>query len=56
MERVIQKTREEFNEVRAKPGWETVRIQIDSGAIDTVGSKEIAGALKMRETEVSKEE
>ena len=29
-------------------------MQIDSGAIDTVGPKEIAGACKMRETEISK--
>ena len=31
-----------------------MRIQIDSGAIDTVGPKDIAGAFKMRETEMSK--
>ena len=41
VERVIQK--------RATTGWERVRIQIDSGAIDTVGPKETAGAFKMRE-------
>ena len=54
MWRVIQKTKGEVNEVRATPGWERVRIQIDSGAIDTAGPKEIAGAFKMRETEMSK--
>ena len=54
VERVIQKTKGEVNEVRATPGWERVRVQIDSGAIDTVGPKEIAGAFKMRQTEMSK--
>ncbi len=54
MERVVQKTDREVNEVRATPGWERVRIQVDSGAIDTVGPKEIAGAFKMRETEMSR--
>ena len=53
-ESVTQKTKEEVNEVRATPGWERVRIQIDSGAIDTVGPKDIAGAFKMRKTEMSK--
>ncbi len=42
VERVIQKTKGEVNEARATPGWERVRIQIDSGAIDTVGPKDIA--------------
>ena len=54
VERVIQKTKREVNEVRATPGWERVRIQVDSGAIDTVGPKDIAGAFKMRETEMSR--
>ena len=42
VERVIQKAKGEVNEVRATPGWERVRVQIDSGAIDTVGPKEMA--------------
>ena len=54
MNRIAQNTKGEVNEVRATPGWERVRIQIDSGAIDTVGPKEIAGAFKMRETEMSR--
>ena len=54
VERVIQKTKGEVNEVWATPGWGRVRIQIGSGAIDTVGPKDIAGAFKMRETEMSK--
>ena len=52
MERVVKGLGGEVNEVT--PGWERVRVQIDSGAIDTVGPKEIAGAFKMRETEMSK--
>jgi hypothetical protein len=33
---------------------ERVRVQIDSGAIDTVGPKEFARACEMKETEMSK--
>ncbi len=54
MEKTIQKTKGEVNEVRASPGWERLRIRVDSGAIDTVGPKEITGAFKMWETEMSK--
>ncbi len=54
VERVIQKTKREANEARATPGWERVRIQGDSGAIDTVGPKDISGAFKMRKTEMSR--
>ncbi len=39
-----------FNEVRETPAWERVRIQIYSGAVDTVGPKEIAKAFEMKET------
>ncbi len=35
------------------PGWERVRFQIDSGATDAVGPKEIARAFEMKETEMS---
>ncbi len=56
VERVTQNIKGEVEEVRRTPGWERVRIQIDSGAIDTVGPKEIAVAFKMRETEMSKRE
>ena len=54
VERVIKKTKGDVNEVRATPGWERVRVQIDSGAVDTVGPKEIARAFEMKETEMSK--
>ncbi len=29
----------EVNEVRETPGWERIRVQIDSGAIDAVGRR-----------------
>ncbi len=35
-------------------GWEKVRVQIDSGAIDTVGPREVAKAFAMKETVMSK--
>jgi hypothetical protein len=35
-------------------GWEKIRVQIDSGAVDTVGPKEVAKAFKMKETVMSK--
>ncbi len=35
-------------------GVETLRAQIDSGAVDTAGSKDIAKAYEVRETEMSK--
>ncbi len=47
-------TRGEVNEVRETPGWEMISVQIDSGAIDTVGPKEIAKAFEMKETAMSK--
>ena len=36
----------EVNEVRGAPGWERVRVPIDSGAIDTMGPTEVAKALR----------
>ncbi len=54
MERIIKKTKGEVNEVRATPGWERLRVQIDSGSIGTAGPKEIARASEMKETEMSK--
>jgi hypothetical protein len=49
---VIKNAKGEVNEVRATPVWERVTVQIDSGAIDTVGSKEITKAFEMKETEM----
>ncbi len=54
VERVIQKAKGKVNEVKVTPGWERVRVRIDSGAIDTVGPKEIARAFEMKETEMSR--
>jgi hypothetical protein len=54
IERAVLGSKGEVNEVRATPGWEKIRVQIDSGAIDTVGPKEIARAFEMKETAMSK--
>ena len=54
VEKIAKDRKGEVNEVRATPGWEKIRIQVDSGAIDTVGPKDMAGAFKMRESEMSK--
>ncbi len=54
VERVTQKANGEVNEVRATSGWERARVQIDSGAIDTVGPQEMARAFEMKETEMSR--
>ena len=54
VEKDTKDKRGEVNEVKATPGWEKVRIQVDSGAIDTVGPKSMAGAFRMRETEMSR--
>ncbi len=52
--RAIKKGKGEANEVSVFPEWERARVQIDSGAIDAVGPKEIAKAFAMQETEMSK--
>jgi hypothetical protein len=44
----------ESNGIRATPGWERARVQIDSGMIDTVGPKDIAKAFEAKETMVSR--
>ncbi len=50
VEKFIKKTRGEANEIRAMPG----RVQIDIGAIDAVGPKEISTAFEMKNAEMSK--
>ena len=42
----------EINEVRA--GWERVKVQVDSGAIDTVAPKNVAQKFVLRETPASR--
>jgi hypothetical protein len=54
VEKASKDKKGEVNEVRATPGWEKIRIQVDSRAIDTVGPMSMAGAFKMRETEMSR--
>ncbi len=54
VEKVAKDMKGDVNEARATPGWEKGRIQVDSGAIDTVGPKYMAGAFKMKETEMSR--
>ena len=39
VEKASKDKKGEVNEVSATPGWEKIRIQVDSGAIDTVGPK-----------------
>ncbi len=40
--------------MREMPGWERIRVQIDSGAIGTVGPRAIARAFETKETAVSR--
>ncbi len=42
VERDMRIKRGEVNEGRETLGWEQIRIQIDSGAVDAVGPKEVA--------------
>ena len=42
----------EINEVQA--GWEKIRVQIDSGAVDIVAPKHVARTFQLKETESSK--
>ena len=35
-------------------GWERIRVQVDSGAIDTVAPKHVAKAFSLMETKMSK--
>ncbi len=45
VERVGKSSKGDVSEIRATPGWERVGVQIDSGAVDTVGPKEFSRAL-----------
>jgi hypothetical protein len=54
VERDVRVNRGEVNEVKETPGWVRIRVQIESGAVDTVGPKEIAKAFEMKETAMSK--
>ena len=53
IDRVVQASgKKEINAVRS--GWERIRVQVDSGAVDTVAPRHIAKAFKLRETALSK--
>ncbi len=54
VERDARINRGEVNEVRETPGWERIRVQADSGAIDAATPKEIAKAFEMKETIMSR--
>ncbi len=43
-----------MNEVRMTVGWARIWVQLDSGAIDAVGSEDIAKSFEMKETLMSK--
>jgi hypothetical protein len=42
----------EINEVKA--GWERIKVQVDSGAIDTVAPKNVANRFVLKETAASR--
>ena len=44
----------EVNAVASTPGWERIRVQVDSGAVDTVTPKCTASAFKLKPTEASR--
>lgn len=48
VDRVIGKKGHEINEVRH--GWKRVRVQVDSGAVDTVGQMHVAQGFELTET------
>ena len=46
-------TKNQINVVNKENKWERIRIQVDSGAIDTVGPKDVAKAFNMEQSEMS---
>ena len=52
IDKVTAENEREVNEVH--PGWEKIRVQVDSGAIDTVAPKHVANAFELRETAMSR--
>ncbi len=46
VERVTKGSQGKVDEIGATPGWERVRIQIDSGATDTIDLKEICQGVR----------
>ena len=54
MERGTKGSKGEANEIRATPGCERARVQIDAGGIDTVGPKDVAKAFEIKGTTMSR--
>ena len=52
---VDQGINEVMADVKKYKGWETVRTQLDSGAVDTVGPKSVGRAFTIKETRASRE-
>ena len=51
---VDQGIHEVMSEGKTYKGWENMRIQIDSGVVDTVGPKSVGRAFQIKETKASK--
>ena len=52
---ISRESKSEILAIENNNGFEHIRVQIDSGAVDTVGPKEVGRAFKIRETRASKE-
>ncbi len=54
MEKDTRIDRGGINEARETLGWEMIRVQVDSAAVDAVGPKEVVRAFEMKETAMSR--
>ena len=45
----------QINAVNNNGTWEVIEVQIDSGAVDTVGPREIGSGFQLKETKSSRE-
>ena len=52
IDRVTKASAGEINEVEA--GWEKIKVQVDSGAIDTVAPRSVAKRFELKETSASR--
>ena len=52
---ISHECKSEISAVEKSNGKERIRVQIDSGAVDTVGPREVGRAFQIRETRASKE-
>lgn len=46
---------DELFSIEQRGGWDKIKMQIESGAVDTVGPPEVGKAFKLRETKAAKE-